>query len=45
MDWEPLAEGGLVVHAGPDGTIHSRMLREPAAQEVAQRLGAELEGP
>lgn len=42
MDWEPLARGGLTVHPGPEGTIHSRMLRAPAVETLAPTLAAEL---
>ena len=42
MDWEAFATGGLTVHPGADGTIHSRMLRPPAVESLAPILLAEL---
>lgn len=42
LDWKRHAAGGLEVHAGADGTIHSRMLREPNVRSVAEILADAL---
>ncbi|MEM7204908.1 MAG: thioesterase domain-containing protein [Planctomycetota bacterium] len=43
MEWRQVAGGGLTVHTGPSGTLHSRMLRPPAVADVAAVLRAELD--